>query len=487
MLEGSVPSDLSFIRPCLAELFRTCVYPPTLALRIEKILTEGAGSHDQEGGSLEHEYLYGEEERRTYRLFLSDGVLVVQALLESRLLLSINPEDVVAGSIILLKKFRVKRAKRLNGQGKVVFLGIADCDLISPEPQAQQAQMKKRSAIEDFEEHQEGQIMPSKKVKLTTASAEQSFQLKNSQRKHAESVRSSQESDSDGFETISLDHGKLESNRKALSELNVNRSLGSQDNYSPRTTSLISEHHHPTRREGRLTPTQRDPSATQTANLPKPRAGLPYPANPSHPNRATYQLSNTGILTNHPPASPSPPPTDQQQNVNPTHHPLLSLLSPQPRNPNPHPKSQPLPHPIFALISWISPSLLPPRSPHSPFPAKRHIKIHDRSISARHAGITVAVFCDAANFRPAVGTVAVFRGLTPQRIGGGGGAGDEVILNAYERLLREEWKWFEDDERVLEGQGWDVKGMRAWWEERGRARRSGRRRMGNGTARRVMM
>ncbi len=476
MLEGSVASDLSFVRPCLAELFRTCVYPPSLALRIEKILIAGAGSHDLEDGVSEHEFSYGEEERRTYRLFLSDGVLVVQALPESRLLLLINPEDVVAGSTMLLKKFRIKRAKRLNGHGEVVFLGIADCDFISPRPQAQQAQTRKRSAIEDLEEHQEGQIVPSKKVEFTTALAEESFQLKNSQKRHAESVRSSQASDSDDFETIPVDRRRLESNRQALTELKVSQSFESQDNHNPRTTSLLSEKHHPSRHQG----------------LPIPRANLSYPTNPSPPNRATDQLPTITMPTNHttarpPPTPPTQPQSRQQQNANPAHHPLLSLLSPDPRNPNPPRRSQPLPHPVFALISWISPSLLHPRSPHSPFPAKRHIKIHDRSISARHAGITVAVFCDARNFRPAVGTVAVFRGLTLQRIGGGAGAGDEVILNAYERLLRGEEKWFEDDERVLEGQGWDVKGMRAWWEERGRARSSGRRRMGDATGRVVMM
>lgn len=461
MHDGSVPSNLSFVRPCLAELFRTCVYPPSLALRIEKVLLAGAGNHNQKDEPSEHECSSGDEKRRpTYRLILSDGVLVVQALLESRLILLINPEDVVAGSTIVLKRFRIQRAKRLNGQGKVVFLGIADCHLIPSEPQAQQTQTKKRSAIEESEEEPEGQIMSRKRLKRCTSSAEQSLELKNSRKRHAESVESSQDSDSDDFETIPIDRRKLESNRQALHELNVNQSFESQNSSTP-TTARISDHH-PTHHQGRFPPTHQHPSTTQTTNQSRPRAEPSHAARTSPQKRAAHQASSTMKSTPPPPAHPTHHQEhhQKQQRQSTNHLPLLSLLTPP--TPSPKPTS---PFTLFALISWISPSILAPRHPHSPFPAKRHIKIHDPSISGRHAGVTVAVFCDAANFRPRVGTVALFRGLTLQRIGA-----EEVILNAYERLMREETKWFEDDELVLQSEGWDVWGMRRWWEGRSRDR-----------------
>lgn len=60
----------------------------------------------------------------------------------------------------------------------------------------------------------------------------------------------------------------------------------------------------------------------------------------------------------------------------------------------------------------------------------------------------------------------------------------EVVLNAYERLGREVGvagvvgRWFEDDEMVLKGLGWDVEGMKKWWVERGKGRGRGRGRDG---------
>jgi hypothetical protein len=119
----------------------------------------------------------------------------------------------------------------------------------------------------------------------------------------------------------------------------------------------------------------------------------------------------------------------------------------------------------FAVVSWVSPSLI--HRANAPFPPKRHLKIHDPTISARKAGITLAVFVDAKSFRPEVGTVALFKGVTMQRWEG------EVILNKYagskggsEKI--EEKDWFVSDPDTLKSIGYDVQGMRAWWEERKR-------------------
>lgn len=97
--------------------------------------------------------------------------------------------------------------------------------------------------------------------------------------------------------------------------------------------------------------------------------------------------------------------------------------------------------------------------PNSPFPPKRHIKIHDPSISSRRVGVTVAIYVDAKDFLPEVGTVALFRGVTMQRWEG------EVILNAYANLKDCGEEWFVTGEETLEEMGHDVKGLRRWWAE----------------------
>jgi hypothetical protein len=45
---------------------------------------------------------------------------------------------------------------------------------------------------------------------------------------------------------------------------------------------------------------------------------------------------------------------------------------------------------------------------------------------------------------------------------------DEVILNAYASLRGT--GWYVDDEEELETMGYDVQGMRDWWEERRKVR-----------------
>lgn len=49
----------------------------------------------------------------------------------------------------------------------------------------------------------------------------------------------------------------------------------------------------------------------------------------------------------------------------------------------------------------------------------------------------MAVYIDAANFKPRAGTLVLFRGLVMQRLGNG-----DIILNAYGRLKEQR---FEDD------------------------------------------
>jgi hypothetical protein len=95
----------------------------------------------------------------------------------------------------------------------------------------------------------------------------------------------------------------------------------------------------------------------------------------------------------------------------------------------------------------------------------------------------VAVFVDAKNFLPKIGTVALLRGVVMH------GFADDVILNKYatpasadlkgsgsgsvslaESLFPEQDWFITDPERLVE-MGFDVSSVRTWWEERERSRR----------------
>ncbi|EXJ58765.1 hypothetical protein A1O7_06195 [Cladophialophora yegresii CBS 114405] len=142
--------------------------------------------------------------------------------------------------------------------------------------------------------------------------------------------------------------------------------------------------------------------------------------------------------------------------------------------------------PLFVLISWVSPSII--HRPNTPFPPKRHLKIHDPSISNRVSGLTVAVFVDALAFLPEVGTPALFKGLVMNRVR----SREDVILNRYPLKVDSqksersalgdadskgtEEDWFVSDEWKLIEMGYDVEHMKKWWGERNASRKDGERR-----------
>lgn len=149
------------------------------------------------------------------------------------------------------------------------------------------------------------------------------------------------------------------------------------------------------------------------------------------------QSSSTVVL------QPSPP-----------FHTLRSLRNPATNKPLPS-KSYTLT--TLGFITWTGSSLI--HRPGSPFPPKRHLKIVDPSLSISRPpsrgeatstqniapldnnipvfksqnsfqeAITLAVYLDAANFRPPSGTLALFRGVVMQRLYNG-----DIILNVYARL-----------------------------------------------------
>lgn len=259
-------------------------------------------------------------------------------------------------------------------------------------------------------------------------------------------------SDDESFETIAVSQSQLERRRLALRHIQQNQSTGVSK------TLIVETNSRGEAETGLTMPSSAHPpeqicvddkqADARTDDTALPDQGLDAPGSRQDPKDSTTA-----------PSQPQPTPLSSTAPL----HTLSSLLSP----PTPLPRRSYC-CTIFATVSWVSPSII--HKPNTPYPPKRHIKIHDPTISHRQSGITVAVFIDAKNFRPNIGTIALFKGLVMQRWEG------EVILNKYASLgdrkrdslsqPTPQEEWFIHDEKRLGEIGFDVHGMRAWWEAR---------------------
>ncbi|MCJ1351412.1 MAG: hypothetical protein MMC33_001396 [Icmadophila ericetorum] len=114
---GDRESEYVF-NPVIKELVRTEVCPKSLRLLVEKIHILPV--QDSNG-----------EEFQTYQLWLSDGAKMIQALLKPELHPFITVGEIGEGSYVELTKYSLARAKRLLGEGEVLYLHIDDiisCD-----------------------------------------------------------------------------------------------------------------------------------------------------------------------------------------------------------------------------------------------------------------------------------------------------------------------------------------------------------------------
>ena len=418
--------------PAVAEILRTRVHPASLILRVERIVeTPLPKSLVDDGERVVQEYSNGlESTPKVHRLLLSDDELMVQALLHKSLQYCLHSGQVVVGSLLELLRYKVLRAQRLNGKGQVFYFAIDYLEVVgATRPPSREAEIG-GGFIRD---HQEEQILEDerapkrRKVELVEDVGKDNEMTADVKRESMVAPHPSQDTDSDGFESASIPVEEIEHRRRELKDLNSNVTRSQLSQLLPKPT--------PGKADTRVNELRR----------------TPYPA--SHPEPPLHTLSS---LLHPPPDSPLP-----SRNYHCT---------------------------VFAVVSWTSPNLI--HKPASPFPPKRHIKIHDPSVSDRHVGITVAVFKDARNFKPAVGTVALLRAVTMQRWEG------EVILNKYASSSTahgvtsgstlatgaasatpgpyqddgdvEQEEWFMSDHQKLQDLGYDVERMQDWWEQRKR-------------------
>jgi hypothetical protein len=447
------------MRPVIAEILRTGVRHVPLLLRVERVAAQTVKEAAGEKGGRRR------RSNRVSRLYLTDDEFVVQALLLPELEL-----EVKQGDQLQIHKYTVHKAARKGQAGHIVFFGVEDCDNLTrlrPDNEAAeqaeggfirertsfstftsaQPSTRKRTAYDVSSEGLDTALPPpSKQVRL-----DQSPDISSDDNMSA--PRATQESEDD-FEAFTPNAHMTQHRRQALRELDSNRS----SYFSPGSLNKP-------RSSSPSTPARKPPQSTAV------QQPLSKPASADQPQQPTKLR----------PSSLSPKPSALP--VSPfAITPLSTLPSLEPSTPTT----------ILGIVTWTSPKLLRP----SPaFPPKRHVKIHDISIGQLFSGVSLAVYIDAAGFKPRRGTIALLQDVVVQRCGSGIGEVNECfMLNAYANLpgklaekqkgLREdgggtagsgsEGKWFIDDEDQLLALGLEaeVDELRTWWEER-EAKRAG--------------
>ncbi|ODH50478.1 hypothetical protein GX48_03439 [Paracoccidioides brasiliensis] len=451
------------IRPCIAELLRTGYQPSELILRVERVIevliTPGTATASPSSTS-------EQPKRRSFRIFLSDGELVIQALLGKALHPLALTGEIMAGSVVSLDRFEVRKGERIGEDGgHVVFLAVygfrclggtrtghrrawASATARGNEVEKRAAE-RKRKRKDDGGNDEDDVVDESKRT-------EKHFRL----------------SHVDEGMKISEDVHAFKAQESEYSSENLDRVFDAGNEVVQVLKDFETLYHQtcPGVCPGQPAPMQ-EPEKSIPQELPVLNDGLPEspearkPTTPI-PSLPTGETAHTIIQNS---KIPTPRPFKLPGILKPINRPLnLLTLSQLLHPPKPLPKRNYLCD-ILAVISWISPTIV--KRPH--MPPKRDLRIMDPSLEdhQQRTGVSVSVFANAATFNPPVGTVGLFRSLKTHEWEG-------VSLNAYEKdcLGRE---WFVSDRgklrEIMEGDRcggrFDVEGLEGWW--RGRCKDGG--------------
>ena len=431
------------LQPCLAELLRTCIKPESMVLQVDGIVTQ------ETTVDLGNRSSASAPSKTITRFHLTDGELSIQALLQPILL-----ADYVlkVGDRIKVRDFVVRKARRLNHSGKVIYLNIQDFEVLG------------QHTLEDW--YGEGGLVKSVEEERLEPTAKR-------RKRHTNRVAFAGLPDPDDSDATDkqLPAAKKEASVCAQEkDMVTNGDAQSEDEFE----SLNVNHSQVQQRRQTLHTIQQASIAAAGS-----RDDRMQPESPRIPQKEPTELYSPADFGHEEPSGigaklasslPSTPgsflPTHNIPSLTPPYHSLSSLLSPSLPSKN-------YSLTTLAIITYVSSALL--SKPNSPFPPKRNIRILDPSLSqdpSHPQGLSVAVYVDAKSFRPVPGTIALFRGIVMQKFG------REVILNAYATLKDKSAneKWYIDDETALEEMGFDVAAMRRWWEDRvnENARRSGK-------------
>lgn len=437
------------LKPCLAELLRTSTHPPTLVLKVEYVLGKAqAGSRrnapvghtwnqPQEGYHPPQPRLPAHDSDREVRapwclrLALSDGDLQIQAILAKRL----HTQELLElqkGDLIEVRDFQVRSAARISGQGKVIYLGVQHCAWIGRE-QATEPQLDSEGGfIREDEAMARNRNKPRRKATSALSRTSSDVSRSNTQcldgedgchqvfkgkqtRQQLSGGRGalanrqqpvhSDDSEDDYFDTISVSQSQMDRHREILHQIEHNIPIQTPTNPNIGVDGEADDEE----LSGAALPlleSRHDDDVESNGSNDYNDAGLA-----AHHAVIQQQDQESTSITRPPPRLSLVPSTAPL-------HTLLSLLNPASSLPQRNYACT-----ILGVITWVSTSLI--HKPNTPYPPKRHAKVHDLSISHRQAGITLAVFVDATSFLPRVGTVALLRGVVMQR------CQNDVILNKY--------------------------------------------------------
>lgn len=319
-----------------------------------------------------------------------------------------------AGDIVDVRRFRLQKSRRTNGTGHIVFLSILDCEIVQRAVSLEQV----------VREEEEGGFIRD--------ASPPTFATTNTSRK-----RSSSET------------------TEVLDDL---RAPPSKHPHSEATPAAQTNH------ETRAHEDMMAPSGTQESD--DFETVTPDIATTQKRRRALRELdvnSSPHFNKQHVGKFDSSPTRMPQIHVaTPSITPLAALPTFVPSTPVT----------VLVILSWIGQALL---RPSQAFPPKRHVKLHDISISKLFSGVSLAVYVDAASFKPDRGTIALLQDIVVQRCGSGNGQVNECfMLNCYANLpakLEEKGvdsKWYIDDEDELRdmGLGRQIDELKGWWDRR---------------------
>ena len=379
------------LKPIIKEIIRTQFFGNPIRLLVDRIHVVPYRSDD--------------EESQAYRLWLSDTHKTIQAVLKPEIHPYVTSRGISDGSIVLVTRYRLEKAKRANGQGSIWYLIVEDMESIGSDGRKSVPFTLEEARIETKASSSSGNaIFPGLR------SSDDASPTKNVQSPHNESPLGQ---------------------KRHIHEL------------SPSPTPSKPKARRIERSEEE--PNERSVSFTR----PKTAAGPSAVHSSGHPllTRPRTQPSPQSKRGN---SKTTPAKQDGQQ---PIQRPL-SLVSLSKITGPPHTLMRNRVVDVLAVIAEVSPDTIARNHrTHLDLPPSRNLRIMDPSTSKK---VQLTVFVDAEEFTPKVGTVALFRSVTTHEWDGGS-------LKAYPRDCKGK-EWFLPWPWNVEG--CDVKAMKNWWEAR---------------------
>ena len=384
------------LKPVIQEIVRTRFYGKPIELLVERIHVVPHNSDDEESAA--------------YRLWMSDGEKIVQAVLRSEIHPFVTSREIRDGSIVLVTRYEIKQAKRYNGKGHVLYLAIDDIEAIGHDG--------RESVPFTFEP-----VRPT--AEASGPSSESTI---------FPGLRSSDETPPKAISTPPRDEGPL--GRKRPPEEPSPSPTPTKPKARKVTFETRGKREHIlfTRPKTSSGPSMRQPSgyasfSTRPKTQPSPEARRTGGGAEASSTQQDAQQSTTISR----PVSLTP---------------LAAITGP------PHTVLRNRIVDVLAVIAQVSPEVVTrTHLTHLDLPPSRNLRIVDPSTAKK---VQLTVFVDAERFTPEVGTVALFRSVTTHEWDGGS-------LKAYPRDCRGK-EWFLPGPWGVEG--CDVRALKHWWEAR---------------------